>query len=178
MKNKMGDKDKRAISLGLIAAIVVIAFVAGDKLIQKYSEVKNTLVSRRSEVEQVMPDKDGNISAKQKGLLSIVPAFEMPVQEEVPGAIFRQKFLEQLKKVGIKSPVLSFVQGPKAKNALGLRTMKLQCKGKCKFDQSLDLLASLYDNPLFVAVEEFKLECDPKKRTEMELSMVVTTFVR
>ncbi|MBW8035797.1 MAG: hypothetical protein FVQ79_09250 [Planctomycetes bacterium] len=174
----MSEKDKRAIRLGLIVAIIVIAFVGVEKLLEDYKAVKNTLDSRRNEVVQVMPDKDGNLSAKQKGLLSVVPAFEMPAQEEVPGAKFRQKFLEQLKKAGIKSPVPSFVKAPKSKNALGLRPMKLQCKGKCKFDQSLDLLASLYDNPLFVAVEEFKIECDPKKRTEMELSMVVTTFVK
>jgi len=102
----------------------------------------------------------------------------MPVQEELPGAKFRQKFFKQLKKAGIKSPTLSFMHPPKSKNALGLRSMKLQCKGKCKFDQSLDLIASLYDNPLFVAVEEFKIECNPKKRTEMEMSIVVTTFVK
>lgn len=178
MKNKMSEKDKRAICLGLIVAIVVIAFAGGDRLIQRYGDVKKALESRRSEVEQVMPDKDGKISAKQKGLLSVVPVFEMPVNEEVPGASFRQKFLAQVKKAGIKSPAISFVQGPKSKNALGLRTMKLQCKGKCKFDQSLDLLTSLYENPLFVAVEEFKVECDSKERTEMELSMVVTTFVK
>ena len=178
MKNKMSEKDKRTIKLGLIVAIIVIAFVGVARLLDDYNAVKKTLDSRRNEVEQVMPDKDGNLSAKQKGLLSVVPAFEMPELEEVPGAKFRQKFLKQLKKAGIKSPVLTFVQTPKAKNALGLKSMKLQCKGKCKFDQSLNLLASLYDNPLFVAVEEFKIECNPKKRTEMELSMVVTTFVK
>jgi hypothetical protein len=178
MKKKMSEKDKRAISLGLIVAIIVIAFVGVGKLLEDYKTVKKTLDSRRNEVEQVMPDKDGNISAKQKGLLSIVPTFEMPEQEEVPGAKFRQKFLEQLKKAGIKSPTLSFMQASKSKNALGLRSMKVQCKGKCKFDQSMDLIASLYDNPLFVAVEEFKIECNPKKRTEMEMSIVVTTFVK
>lgn len=178
MKMKMSEKDKRTIGFGLIAAIIVIAFVGAGRLFDDYKAAKITLESRKNEVEQVMPDKDGNISAKQKGLLSIVPTFEMPEQEEVPGAKFRQKFLKQLKKAGIKSPTLSFMQASKSKNALGLRSMKVQCKGKCKFDQSMNLLASLYDNPLFVAVEEFKIECNPKKRTEMEMSMVVTTFVK
>ncbi len=178
MKKLLNEKDKRAIILGLIATIIVFAFVGVDKLLEDYNAVKKTLDSRKTQVEQVMPDKDGNMSAKQKGLLSVVPKFQMPEQEEVPGAKFRQAFLAQLKKAGINSPTLSFMQASKSRNALGLRTMKLQCKGKCQFAQSLDILTGLYDNPLFVAVEEFKIECDPKKRTAMELSMVITTFIK
>ena len=178
MKKEMSEKDKRAIRLGLIVAIIVIAFVGVQKLLDDYKAVKKALDSRRNQVVQVMPDKDGNLSAKQKGLLSVVPAFEMPVQEEVPGAKFRQKFSAQVKKAGIKYTQLTFLSASKSKNSLGFRTLKLQCKGKCKFSQAVDLLEKLYDNPLFVAIEEFKLECDPKKRTEMQISIVVSTFVK
>ncbi len=178
MKNKLSERDKRALKLGAIAAAIVLLSVGTGKLFKEYSTTKKDLVAVQEQVEQVMGDKDGKLSHQQRGLLSIVPKLEVPEQEEIPGAKFRQKFSEQLKKAGIKYTQLAFLPASKSRNALGFRTLKLQCKGKCKFDQAVDLLENLYDNPLFVAVEELKLECDPKKRTKMEITIVVSTFVK
>lgn len=178
MKTIISERDKRALKLGAIAVAVVLLCVGAGRLFEDYSATKKALVSVQEQVEQVMGDKDGKLSHQQRGLLSIVPRLEIPEQEEIPGAKFRQKFSEQLKKAGIKYTQLSFLSASKSKNALGFKTLKLQCKGKCKFDQVIDLLEKLYDNPLFVAVEELKLECDPKKRTEMQISIVVSTFVK
>lgn len=178
MKNKINERDKRALKLGAIAVVVVLLCVGIGRLFKEYSVTKKALVSVQAQVEQVMGDKDGKLSHQQRGLLSIVPRLEIPEQEEIPGAKFRQKFSEQLKKAGIKYTQLAFLSASKSRNALGFKTLKLQCKGKCKFNQAIDLLEKLYDNPLFVAVEELKLECDPKKRTEMRISIVVSTFVK
>ena len=173
MKNKISERDKRALKLGAIAVAVVLLCVGTGRLFEKYRATKKELGAIQKQVVQVMGDKDGKLSHQQRGLLSIVPKLEMPEQEEIPGAKFRQKFSEQLKKAGIKYTQLAFLSASKSKNTLGFKTLKIQCRGKCKFNQAVDLLEKLYDNPLFVAVEELKLECDPKKRTEMQISIVV-----
>jgi hypothetical protein len=56
--------------------------------------------------------------------------------------------------------------------------MRFQYTGKCKFEQVIDLLSHLNENPYLVAVEEIEMKCDPKKRQEMDLNLIVSSFVR
>ena len=44
--------------------------------------------------------------------------------------------------------------------------------------QALDLLAKLNENPYLVGIEEFRLKIDPKKRSEVELNITVSTFTK
>jgi hypothetical protein len=54
----------------------------------------------------------------------------------------------------------------------------LKCSAKCRFGQALDLLADLKDNPYLAGIEEFKMECDQKKRQDVKLDITVSTFVK
>jgi hypothetical protein len=60
--------------------------------------------------------------------------------------------------------------------------LKVKCKGKCKFDQLLDFLAGLKENPYLVGVEELRVTCDtkvpPEKRNQVEIDLTVSTFAK
>jgi hypothetical protein len=115
--------------------------------------------------------------AQQAGLMSIVPTFEMPRSEEKQKFLFRDKFNEQLKKAGIKSEPLQIPPVGRSRQA-GYKLLRLKSTGKAKFGQVLDLLAKLKENPYLVGIEEMRIQCDPKKRQEVELELTVSTFVK
>ena len=55
--------------------------------------------------------------------------------------------------------------------------MRLNCTSKkCEVPQILDLLASLNETPYLVAIDELEFKCDPKKRKEFELDIMISTF--
>ncbi len=115
---------------------------------------------------------------KHAGLLSIVPAFEMPEREEAQKNRFREKLVEQLKKAGIKTEPLKVITTKKTlyrSKDKDYKLMNIQCKGKCKFTQVLDFLAKLNENPHLVGVELFKMKCDKSKPQEVELELTVST---
>ena len=112
--------------------------------------------------------------AKIAGLMSIVPAFEMPEKEEEQKSRFRDKFLDQLKRAGIKHEPLKVVT-TKTTLYKSYKFMNIQCKAKCKFTSVLDLLAKLNENPYLVGVESFKMKCDKSKPQEVELDLTVST---
>ena len=101
----------------------------------------------------------------------------MPEKEETQMFLFRDKLNEQLKKAGINSKPLQVVSTGKSPQA-GYRLLRLKCSAKCRFAQALDLLANLKENPYLVGIEEFKIECDQKKRQDVKLDVTVSTFVK
>jgi len=96
----------------------------------------------------------------------------------VQGPLFRGKFNEQLKKAGINVTSLQFLRSTRSKQASGYNTLRLQCRGKCKFNQMLDLLAGLNDNPYLVGIEELQVKCDTKKREQLDIVLTVSTSVK
>lgn len=179
MKLKMiSEKDKKTIKFGVVALCLILGYAVCDKLIAEYSQTAGKLKTERSKFKSILPDKNGNLTRQQAGIMSIVPVFEMPEKESIPGQKFKEQFIKQLKASGIKFTTLNQLPMSNKKNPVGFRTLRFQCKGKCNFHQSVDILAKLYENPLFVAVEEFKIECDSKKRTEMDITLTVSTFVK
>ena len=113
----------------------------------------------------------------RKGLMAKVPTFEMPVEEEKQQFRFRDQFNEQLKKAGIKNDPLQIIPDRRSPIS-GYKSLHLSCTAKCKFSQALDLLAKLNENPYLVGVEEFRMKIDPKKRSEVELDITVSTFTK
>jgi hypothetical protein len=114
---------------------------------------------------------------KQKGLMAIVPVFTMPVEEEEQRILFRDEFSKQLKKAGIKNEPLQ-IQARTRSPLAGYKQLLLVCKAKCRSSQALDLLVRLNENPYLVGIEEFKIKVDPKKRTEVELNLTVSTLTK
>ena len=80
-------------------------------------------------------------------------------------------------KYGINSAPLPLQSRPRSP-LTGYKQLLLVCKAKCRFSQALDLLARLNENPYLVGIEEFKIKVDPKKRTEVELNLTISTLTK
>lgn len=175
---KLSEKDQKTIKVGTLLMAIILTCGGMNILLKQYSETGKALDAARKKLNSVLPAEDGSLNPKQAGLYRIVPLFEIPKTEDIPGENFRQNFMEQLKKCNVKFTVLNLLPMSSKTNASGFRTRKLHCKGKCTFSQAMDLLAGLYENPWFVGVEEFKIVCDPKKRSQMDLTLTVSTFIK
>jgi len=172
MIQKLSEKDIRVLKIGGVCVAAILVLVLASRWFDHWSEAKASLAQVKAQLELIDVDK-----AKQAGLLSIVPVFEMPQKEETQKFLFRNKLNEQLKKGGINSKPLQVLPGGKSPQA-GYQLLRLKCNARCRFAQVLDLLAGLNENPYLVGIEEFKIRCDPKNPQEVELDLTVSTFVR
>ena len=177
MINRLSERDIRIVKIGAVCAAAILALTFGTKWVERWRQVRESLSQVRSKLNDIALD-----DAKQASLLSIVPVFEMPQVEEKQKYLLRDKFNEQLKKAGIESEPLQILPARKSKQAGSYKVLLLKCRGKCRFEQVLDLLAGLKENPYLVGVEELKIQCDakqpPDKRQEVVLDMTVSTFIK
>lgn len=166
---KLSERDRRTLKIGGICAGAILVFFFGSKWLERWSDVRVEAKMKEAQLDDITLS-----DSKQAGLLSIVPAFEMPEKEEDQKNRFRDKFVDQLKKAGIKHEPLKVVTTQKTfyKN---YKLMNIQCKAKCKFTQVLDFLARLNENPHLVGIEVFKMKCDKSKPQEVELDLTVST---
>jgi hypothetical protein len=171
MIDRLSKRDKRALVIGGICAAAII-FIFVLKIPERWAQARKSLASVRAKLKAIDAEQ-----AKRAGLMSIVPAFEMPQVEEKQTFLFRDKLNEQLKKAGVNSKPLQVLPVAKARQS-GYKLLRLKCSGKCNFEQALDLLAGLNENPYLVGIEEFKIKCDPKNRQAVELDFTVSTFVK
>ena len=169
---KLSQKDIRTLKIGAVCVAVILVFVFASELIAHWTQARKSLAQLENKLELLDVDK-----AKQAGLMSIVPVFKMPEKEEMQKFLFRDKLDEQLKKAGINSKPLQVVSTGKSKQT-AYKLLRLKCNATCRFEQLLDLLANLKENPYLVGVEEMRIKCDPKKPQEVELDLTVSTFVR
>ena len=177
MFDQLSQRDKRALKLGTIAVALIIVYLVIAPWLESWKLTRIELAKELAALDSVVLDSDGAVSAKQAGLLSIVPKFEIPLEEKEQLRLFRGRFNEQLKKAGVKIKSLQ-VMGKAKGGAGGYKKLRLQCKGKCNLAQAMDLLAALYDNPYFAGVEELQLKCDAKKRQEVEIVLTVSTLAK
>jgi len=172
MIEKLSQKDIRTLKIGAVCVAAILVFVFALGWLGHWAQARKSLVELKDKLELLDVGK-----AKQAGLMSIVPVFDMPEKEETQKFLFRDKLNEQLKKAGISSKPLQVVSTGKSPQA-GYRLLRLKCSAKCRFGQVLDLLASLKENPYLVGIEEMRIKCDPKKPQEVDLDLTVSTFVR
>ena len=172
MIKKLSEKDIRVLKIGGICVAAILLFSFASKWLGRWSQARASLEQVKAKLDLIDVDK-----AKQEGLLSIVPVFEMPQEEQTQQFLFRNKLNEQLKKMGINSKPLQVLPGSKSKQA-GYKLLRLKCNANCRFTQVLDLIAGLNENPYLVGIEEFRIKCDTKKPQEVELDMTVSTFVK
>ena len=171
---KLSQRDKRALKIGAVGAVAILAFTFGTKWVGHWTEVRKSIAEKRATLASVEVDK-----AQQERLMSIVPVFEDPNEEEEQKILFREKFREQLKKVGFKGgEPIRVLRAKRAQAGTGYKLLGLQTRGECKFEKMLDLLTNLYENPYLVGIEELRMECDPKKRKKFKLDLTVSTFVK
>ena len=173
MLKKLNQRDKRALKIGAVGAAAILLFAFATTWLGHWGQVSKSLAARKAQLKLINPT-----GPKRQALLSIVPAFEMPQKQAEQKFLFRDKFGEQLKKAGIKTEPLKFLAAKKTANQAGYKLLRLKCTGKGKFAQLLDLLANLNENPYLVGIEELKIKCDEKKREQIQLDLVISTFVR
>ena len=168
---KLSQKEKRTVKFGLVCAGAIVAFTFGTKWLDNWKQAR----SSRAEITKNL--KAINVKdAERAKLMSIVPVFEMPQKEERQKYLFRDKFNEQLGNARIKSEPLQ-VLTPIKSGVAGYELLRLKCSAKCSFGQALDLLARLKENPYLAGIEEFKIECDQKKRQDVKLDLTISTFI-
>lgn len=161
---------------GAVSVVAIFALRYGLDGLDHWKEVRASLSQARAKLDDITVNE-----AKQAGLLSIVPVAEMPSPEEEQKFLFRDRLYEQLKKAGIKTDPMTIMPARK-KAGIPYGIIRIKCKGKCRFEQLLDFLAALPENPYLVGIEEFRMKCDtkqpPEKRKDVEIELVVSSFVR
>ncbi len=172
MIEKLNQRDIRILKIGAVCAAAILVFWFASKWLDRWKEARASLALLEDKLELIDVD-----NAKRAGLMSIVPVFEMPEQEETQKFLFIDKLSEQLKKAGIKNQPLQVVSTGKSGQA-GYRLLRMKCSAKCRFTQVLDLLASLKENPYLVGVEELRMRIDKKKPQDVDLDLTVSTFIK
>jgi hypothetical protein len=175
MARRLNPREIRVLQLGGICAVAILAFTYGADWLGRWGAVRASLGTAKSQLGDLAAD-----NSKRAAVLSIVPVFEPPKAEETQKFLFRDKLYEQLKKAGIKNEPLAFLATRTTRN-VPYNVLRIKCKGKCQFNQLLDFLAALKENPYLVGVEELSIQCDtkepPEKRKEVEIDLTVSTFV-
>ncbi len=169
---KLSEKDIRALKLGAIAAVAIAVFLVGSKWWDHWKQARTEGDKLRIKLNDI-----DMTESQRKGLMAKVPAFEMPAEEQEQQFLFRDEFNNQLKSAGIKNDPLQIISN-KRSPVSGYKSLHLSCTAKCRFSQALDLLAKLNENPYLVGIEEFTMKIDPKKRSEVELNITVSTFTK
>jgi hypothetical protein len=172
MIEKLSTKDIRALKFGAIGAALIIVFVFGSKAHDRWVKAKASAAVIRTKLDTIDVNK-----ARQAGITSIVPVFEMPQVEDEQKFLFRDKLSEQLKKAGIRNKPLELQTGRKSPMA-GYKLLLVKCSATCQFTQVLDFLSLLNENPYLVGIEDLKIKCDPKKRGQVDLDFTASTLAR
>jgi hypothetical protein len=168
----INEKDKRALKFGGICALAIIMFWLTTKWLDHWGVIRQSLADAKKELAAISPSE-----AKQAGLLSIVPVFEIPKDEEKQKFLFRDKLDEQIKMARIKSKPLQILPAGKPVYK-EYKMLRVKSDAKCRFTQMLDLLANLKENPYLVGIEEIKIKRDAKNKQEVEMDLAVSTFVK
>ena len=172
MINQLSQKDIRTLKLGAVCVAGIIIFLVGSEVHGRLKTAQESTDILNKKLELIDVDK-----AKQAGRMSIVPKFEMPIEEEDQKFLFVDKLTEQFKKAGIKNQPLEVASKTTSKKD-GYQLLRLKCSATCRLTQALDFLANLKDNPYLVGIEELRLRVDKKKPQEVAMDLTVSTFVK
>jgi len=179
---QMSKRDKRALLVGGLGGLLMLLYACVVKPWQEdQAELRNSVEKQEQLLERIGMSPSPKARMAQMILAKKVPTYTMPEEEDMQRLIFEREFDKQLKKAGVKKKGMpQFISQGKKIPQFGVKMLKIQGEGKCKFEQALDLLAGMYENPHLVSVEEFKLTCDEKKRKErlVSVSLTVTTLTK
>ena len=151
MNLKLNQKDIRALKLGAIGVAAIFVFVFASQGISRWKQARESFETLQDQLDSIDLNK-----VRSSGLLRIVPVFQMPVDRETQRFLFRDTLAEQLASVGINSEPLQEQTGGKTPMA-GYELLRMKCSGTCRFDQILELLAALKENPYLVGIEEMRI---------------------
>lgn len=171
MPISLDKRNKRALIILAAAAILILVFyyVTGPCL-DEWRRVRLSLTVQEQKLAMI---KTAHGSAE------LIPAFEMPLDEDQQRPLFYRKITGQFKKAGVNvNPLPQYVSRGRKLPNLSLKVLRLRCRGGGKYDQILQLIADLNKNPYLAGIEEFKIVCEKEKREKMSLDLTVSTFVK
>jgi hypothetical protein len=152
MNLKMNEKDKKTLKLGGLGIVGIIILLAVLKGYDRWNQARESFATLVDQVN-LLDVKD----AQREGMLKIVPVFEMPVAAAEQRDLFRKKLNEQLGNIGISTgPFQEITSGGKPLVA-GYQLLRLKGSGTCNFNQVLNLLAVMKENPYLVGIEELRV---------------------
>lgn len=174
----MNRRDRRAVVWGLGAVAVIIVYcVLISPLLEDWQMTRFKIDSAKAKLSKLGVGDEAGQTAKMRGLFKTVPCVELPESEVVQRRLFRDKIFEQMKSAGVVA-----ISGPgyvgKVKKQGSFKTLRLKCSAKCSYEQLLKFIGNIKSNPYLLSVEEMKIRCDEKKRNQLSVSFVVSTFVK
>lgn len=176
--SKISTRDKRALLILAAFGVFYGIFYLGSDWIDEWIVIRGKLKTQRKYLADMAVDESGQISARQKVLLAAVPVFVTPETIDKQEILFRDELNSQIRKVGINSKILEPMATKKLETKGSYKMLRFQCKAKCSLNQILDLLTALRDNPYYVGIEEIQIKPDQKNRSQIDLTLTVSTFVK
>ncbi len=171
MFDKMNEKDKKTIKkggIGIVAVLVLIIAVQGYGSWNKKTTDYNTIVSQLKTLN--VPD------SARKRTMEIVPVFLMPKDEQTQKTLFRNSLEQLFEQLQITTEPWQEVTTSKSPILTGYGALRLKASGSCRFEQILNLLSELKQNPYLVGIEEFHVECNPQNPQQADFSITVSTI--
>jgi hypothetical protein len=180
---QLSPRDKKILIVGAVAAaaILLVKF-AFFPTFEHWRSVKNQIEIQQTMLERIGLSDSDQAQKERKRLAQAVPTFQMPQAEDQQRQLFLTEFDKQLREVGIRT--LSILPNFETRvmnhpdTSLGLKILRLKCRGTCRFNQAMDLLAALYKNPYLYTIEEIHLACGKSDREQMELTLIISTLCK
>ena len=175
----MTERDRRAVKIAVLAVVAILLYRFVYVPIDNQWGSEKVIIANAEAKLKLIPEVDNaGDKAKLAGLMGVVPIVDIPNDEESQRILFRNVLDGQLKRINFKvKSGPSYVSGIKTHSGTGYGVLKLQFRGTCGYTQLLDLIANLNSNPHYVGIEELKFSVDEKNASQMDVTMVVSTFV-
>jgi hypothetical protein len=175
MFDKLSEKDKKTLKMGGIAAVVILVLMltmqgygSWNKNKDEYNELINDL------------NKVNLTDSMRNTQISNVPKFQMPQTQQTQKTLFRDELdglFDELR-ITTAEPWQDLETKTRAVPGVpaGYDILQLKCSGSCRFEQILDLLAGLKNNPYLAGIEELNIQCEPQNPQQATFSITVSTF--
>lgn len=176
MLANLSDREVRTLRIGLI--ILTIFFVVGvlPRWWSHWSSVRAELRQMQELIEQAAAGR-----FNPAGLATMVPVFEMPKDLETQKSAFRDMVSMQLRRAGMPNAPLQVEQATRQKVG-GFIRLSLKYKATCRFEQLLEFLVLLKQNPYYAGLEDLTIKADTKKTPEerqtVDVEMTISTLVK
>ncbi len=174
MLEKLNEKDQKTLKTGGLAVLVLAVVVTGYMGYNHWTAQNKQKKKLNADFKKLVM----NESAYKK-LLAEVPVFQAPEDDSAQKTKFRDYLDTQFQRNNITTEAWVEVT---ASNAIrppagyGALSLKTSSKGTVRFQNILNLLAALKENPYYVGIEELKITCDQQNPQLATLNIVLATF--
>ena len=171
---EISSRDKRAIVLTILVGSSILLYHFGlAPWFNQWNVVKQSIEIENKKVATLDVNSPKALAARDH-LNQKIPSFEKPSEENLQRHLMQKKFSDQLKRQGIKAKRMSYLSSTKKKH--GYKMLKLQTKLTCPMSKFYQLLASLNENAYFAGIEDLQMQVDKRNRSNVEVTMTLSTF--